>query len=182
MALPVTIYRVNIQLSDIDRDCYETLQTTVARHPSETAERLILRVLAFALCWEPGLTFTKGVASGDEPDLWTIGGDGRVTNWIEVGLPDPDRMIKASRHVGRAVLLVSGASLSRWTAQHLSKLEDIANLTVIGVQPDFLKRLSDKLERSITWSLTITGGTLYLSAHDETVETSLLHLSGPHLT
>ncbi len=60
MALPATIYRVNIQLSDIDRNCYETLQTTVARHPSETAERLVLRVLAFALCWEPELTFTRG--------------------------------------------------------------------------------------------------------------------------
>jgi uncharacterized protein YaeQ len=181
MALPATIYRVNIQLSDIDRNCYESLQTTVARHPSETAERLILRVLAFALCWEPELAFTRGVASGDEPDLWTIGGDGRVLNWIDVGLPDPERLIRASRHVERAVLVASGAALPRWTAQHLAKLEGVANLTVIGFDQEFINRLTERLERMISWSLTITDGSLYLSAHDETIETSLLHLSGPRL-
>ena len=182
MALPATIYRVNIQLSDIDRDCYESLQTTVARHPSETAERLILRVLAFAVCWEPELAFTRGVASGDEPDLWTRGGDGRITSWIEVGLPDPERLIKASRHVGRVVLFASGAALPRWAAQHLSKLEGIANLTVIGFEQEFLNRLTDQLERTVTWSLTITGGSLYLGANGATLETSLIRLCGPDLS
>ena len=181
MALPATIYRVTIQLSDLDRNCYESLQATVARHPSETAERLVLRVLAFALCWEPELTFTRGVASGDEPDLWTIGGDGRVTNWIEVGLPDPERLIKACRHSERAVLVASGAALTRWTAQHLAKLDGVANLTVIGLDQDFLNRVTACLERLISWSLTITDGTLYLGTGGETIETTLLHLSGPRL-
>jgi uncharacterized protein YaeQ len=76
MALTPTIYRVSIHLSHIDRGCYEHLQATVARHPSETAERLVARLLAYALCYEPDLVFTKGIAAGDEPDLWRKGGDG----------------------------------------------------------------------------------------------------------
>ena len=181
MALPATIYRVNIQLSDIDRACYESLQISVARHPSETAERLIMRVLAFAVCWEPELAFTKGIASGDEPDLWTRGGDGRVLSWIEVGLPDPDRLIKASRHVERVVLFASGAALPRWTAQHLAKLQGIANLTVVGFEQEFLNRLTEGLERTIAWDLTITGGSIYLNINGETMETALLPICGPGL-
>ncbi len=73
MALPSTIHRATIQLADIDSDRYESLQATVARHPSETAERLTARLLAYALCFEEGLVFTRGIAAGDEPDLWCKG-------------------------------------------------------------------------------------------------------------
>ncbi len=82
----------------------------------------------------------------------------------------------------RAVLVASGSALQRWTAQHLAKLEGIANLTVIGFDQEFLNRLTERLERLISWSLTITDGALYLTTHGETVETSLLHLCGPYLT
>ncbi len=98
MALPSTIYRTTVQLADIDRSIYETLQTTVARHPSETEERLIARLLALALFYEPDLGFTKGISATDEPDLWLKGADGRVQLWVEVGLPDAERIIKAARH------------------------------------------------------------------------------------
>ena len=78
MALPSTVYRATIQLSHVDRGIYDTLQATLARHPSETAERLVLRLLAFAICYGPDVAFTRGVGAGDEPDLWVKGGDGRV--------------------------------------------------------------------------------------------------------
>src|SRR5512136_652890 len=110
MALPSTIYRTTIQLSDIDRGVYETLQASVARHPSETEERLVARLLASALCYEDGLQFTRGICVGEEPDLWSIGPDGRVTLWVEVGLPEPERLIKAARHVERVVLLACGSA------------------------------------------------------------------------
>lgn len=179
MALPSTIYRANIQLSHVDRNLYEPLQVTVARHPSETAERLVTRLLAFALLYEPDLSFTKGICAGDEPDLWVKGPDGRVLLWVEVGLPDPERLVKASRHAERAVLLASGTARFTWEKQHLSKLATVPNLTVLSLDQGFLSQLVSRLERSITWSLTVTEGSLYLERDGETLETTLSHLSGP---
>ena len=181
MALPATIYRTSIELSHIDRNLYENLQTTVAQHPSETAERLLSRVLAYAICYEPDLAFTKGVAAGDEPDLWVKGPDGRVKLWIEVGLPDPTRLIKATRHSQQVILVACGSGLARWQEQHLAKLRSIPNLTVIGLDQGFLNLLAARLERSITWSITITEGSLYLNVGGENLETGLTLLAGKDL-
>src|SRR5665647_562637 len=122
MALPSTIYRVTIKLADIDRSVYETLQATVARHPSETEERLVARLLAYALFFEPELVFTKGISAVDEPDLWVKGPDGRVLLWVEVGIPESDRLIKASRHTVRIALVACGKTFSVWEQRHLPKL------------------------------------------------------------
>ncbi len=172
MALPATIYRASIQLADLDRNRYEQLQTTVARHPSETAERLLARLLAYALCYEADLTFTKGICAGDEPDLWVKEPDGRVATWIEVGLPDPERLIKACRHAGRVVLFAYGPVRFRWEQQHLAKLAALNNLTIIGLEQEFLARLVTRLQRAIVWELTVTEGALYLSVGGETLETT----------
>ena len=156
MAQPSTIYRAGIQLSDIDRGLYESLQFTVARHPSETEERLLARILAYALYYEPELTFTK------------------------VGLPDAERLVKASRHSEQVVLCAFGTALPIWEKQHLPKLAGISNLTVIRLDQAFLKILSERLQRSISWSLTITEGSLYLAIAGETLESSVVHLMGPN--
>lgn len=173
MALPSTIYRANIQIADIDRGVYETLQTSVARHPSETEERLIARLLAFTLFHEDDLQFTKGVCVGEEPDLWAKGPDGRVVSWVEVGVPEPDRLIKAARHAGRVALLACGNGLPHWERHGLPKLEGVTNLTVITLEQDFVNRLVALLERSITWEVTITEGTVYLQIGGQTLETPL---------
>jgi uncharacterized protein YaeQ len=173
MALPSTVFKATIQLSDLDRSIYETLQTTVAQHPSETAERLVARLLAYAIFQEADLVFTKGLSATDEPDLWVKGGDGRVLLWGEVGLPDAERIVKAARHAERVVLLACGKTFSNWEQQHLPKLVNVANLTVISVDQAFVVRLASLLERSISWSLTITEGTLYLTIGAETVEAAL---------
>lgn len=172
MALPSTVYRVNIQLSDVDRGVYESLQATVARHPSETEERLVARLLAYALFYEPGLAFTKGVGSGDEPDLWLKGPDDRVLLWVEAGLPEPERLIKAGRHAARVALVACGRALSNWE-QHLSKLERVTNLSVISFEQPFINRLTSGLDRSVNWAVTISDGTLYLNVGDATIETVL---------
>ncbi|RII27657.1 MAG: hypothetical protein CXR31_05335 [Geobacter sp.] len=171
MALPSTVYKVSIQLSDVDRGVYESLQATVARHPSETAERLVTRLLAFALFHEPELSFTKGISATDEPDLWVKGPDGRVRFWVEVGLPEADRIIKASRHAERVALLASGRALAVWDQQHLGKMGKVANLVVVSIDQAFINQLVDRLERSIAWSITITEGLLYLAVNGETLET-----------
>ena len=173
MALPSTVYKAFIQLSDIDRGVYESLQATVARHPSETEERLVARLLAYAIFHEPDLTFTKGISATDEPDLWVIGGDGRVRLWVEVGLPEADRIIKASRHSERVGLLACGRTLAVWDQQHLPKLEKLANLTVVSFDQAFIGRVASLLERSITWSVTITEGAFYLTIGEETLEAAI---------
>lgn len=178
MAQPCTIYRANIQLSDIDRNIYETLQTTIAKHPSETEERMLVRLLAYAVSYESGLSFTKGVAAGDEPDLWVIGPDGRVVTWIEVGLPDAERLIKASRHAEQVVLFAFGSSRNIWEKQQLGKLTGINNIKVVGIEQQFTNVLIAALQRSINWSLTITEGSLYLTVDGETIESRLTPIAG----
>jgi len=178
MALPSTIYRVTIQLSDVDRGVYESLQATVARHPSETEDRLVARLLAYALFFEPELAFTKGVGAGDEPDLWLKGADDRVLLWVEVGLPEPDRLIKAGRHAARVAAIVCGRALPKWEQQHLAKLGGVANLTVIGFDQAFINSLVSKLDRSIVWDVTISDNTLYINVGGETFETLLQERTG----
>jgi uncharacterized protein YaeQ len=178
MALPSTIYRTTIQLSDIDRGNYETLQTTVAQHPSETEERLVARLLALAIFHEAELTFTKGVSASDEPDIWVVGYDGKTQLWVEVGLPESDRIIKASRHAERVALLACGKALANWKQQHLPKLAKVANLTIISIDQEFIATLASRLERVVTWSITITEGTLYLTIGETTYETAIHVISG----
>lgn len=173
MALPSTIHRATIQLSDTDRGVYEALQATVARHPSETRERMVARLLAYALFYEEELQFTKGICAAEEPDLWSKAPDDRVVTWVEVGLPEPERLVKAARHAGRVALLPCGNSLSHWERQHLPKLTGIANLTVVTVDPGFIGRVAALVERSIAWEVTITEGTLYLQSAGESLETHL---------
>ncbi|NJC87623.1 MAG: YaeQ family protein [Desulfuromonas sp.] len=178
MALPSTIHRVAIDLSDIDCERYARLEATVARHPSETAERLVLRILAYALCFEEDLVFTKGIAAGDEPDLWVKGPDGRVRKWIEVGLPDPERLRKASRHAEQLVLVAGGSGLRRWIDQHQPKLVTLANLLILTLDPILINRLAETLERTVEWSVTITEGSLYLTNGSETLESPVTIVQG----
>jgi uncharacterized protein YaeQ len=173
MALPSTIYRAKIQLSDVDRGVYESLQATVARHPSETEERLVSRLLAYTIFFETELAFTKGISAGDEPDLWLKGPDDRVLLWVEVGLPEPDRLVKASRHSAQVAVIACGRALPNWEQQHLPKLEGIPNLSVISFDQSFINQLASRLDRSINWSVTISDGTLYIDSGDETFETVL---------
>lgn len=180
MALPATIYRATIELADLDRNLYAKLETTVARHPSETSERLIARLFAYALCYREDLTFTKGIAAADEPDLWTKEPDGRVREWIEVGLPDFERLRKVSRHSQKVILIASGSPSAfwRWQEQILPKLAVIDNLTILALEPGFVSELVSRLQRVITWSLTVTEGALYLNVGNETLESQLLPLQG----
>jgi len=178
MALPSIIHRVAIDLSDIDRGRYARLEATVARHPSETAERLVLRMLAYALCYEEDLVFTKGISAGDEPDLWVKRPDGRVREWVEVGLPAPERLRKTSRHAERVVLVAGGGGLPRWLNQHQPKLVSVTNLTVLTLDPALVNRLAGTLERVVEWSVTVTEGVLYLASGGETLESPVTIVQG----
>ena len=174
-----TVYRASIQLSDADRHVYTDIKLTLAQHPSETAEHVVARLLAYVIFYQPELEFTKGLSQGDLPALWVTGPDGRATLWLDVGLPDPDRVIKACRHTPTAVLLLCGRNRARWEKMHLAGLAGESNLAVWGVEPDFLQTLVAGLEKSIVWTVTISGGVLYLTAGARSVESPLTCLLAP---
>jgi len=104
MALTATMYRFDIQLSDVDRGVYETFHLRVARQPSETAEYMLTRVLAYCLEYTAGIALTEGVAAGDEPAVLVRDLTGRITAWIEVGAPDAERLHRASKLGGRVAV------------------------------------------------------------------------------
>src|SRR6185503_14485160 len=155
MAQRSTVHRVSVELCDTDRQVYEDLQMSVARADSETLHRLVARVLAYCLCYERDIAFTQGVGAGDEPDVWVREPGGRVKVWIEVGLPDSKRLMKAARHCERVVLLAYGRGLPRWKAEHLPALAEVGNITVAALELRFLDQLVEGVDRNIVWSLTV---------------------------
>lgn len=169
MAQRSTIHRVQIELADTDRQVYETLQMSVARADSETELRLVARLIAYCLCYEPDIAFTGGVGAGDEPDVWVRQPDGRIKVWIEVGLPDSARLAKAARHCAQVIVFAYGRGLPRWENDRLPALRDLQNVSVTVLEMSFLEQLVARVDRTIAWSLTVSGGTLYL-----TVDGSLL--------
>jgi len=176
MAAPSTIYRVSIQLADVDHNRYETLRFTAAQHPSETPERLVARLLAYALSFSEELTFRSGVSCGDEPDIWLKDLTGRYLKWIEVGLPDPERLRKATRQSPEVVVFAYGPARHRWENQHLPALSNLSGLQIYGLDFDVLRQLCAHLERVIDWNLTVTEGILYLTVADTTLESPLIQL------
>ncbi|MBV1889621.1 MAG: YaeQ family protein, partial [Gammaproteobacteria bacterium] len=106
MALKPTIYKARISLSDLNREIYDTLNLTIALHPSETMERMMARVLAFCINSEELLSFTKGLSEADQPDIWARSLDDRITLWIDLGEPLPER-IKKAKHQSEAVKVYS---------------------------------------------------------------------------
>src|SRR3954462_11918072 len=97
MALSSTVYHLQIELSDVDRGVYEAIDLRVARHPSETMRYLLTRVIAYCLCHEEGIAFSKGLSTADDPALWVKDPQGNLRVWIEVGTPTAERLHKASK-------------------------------------------------------------------------------------
>jgi uncharacterized protein YaeQ len=172
MARGATIHRVQLELSHVDRDVYADRPLTLARHPSETIERMVVRILAFGLRYAEDLEFGRGVSATDEPDLWRREGDGRVIEWIEVGQPDAKRLIKGSRQSGRCALFVFGEGASRWRTAQLADMKAPENLGVARIDDEFVAGLAAGVDRQIRWSMTIAEGTIFLTSGDESFETT----------
>lgn len=173
MARGATIYRVHLELSNVDRGVYAERSLSLAQHPSETLERALVRLLAFGLRYADGLEFGRGVSATDEPDLWTRSGDGRAIEWIEVGQPEMKKMVKAARHAERATLFAFGEGCWRWRKAELEPIADPpANLAVAHLDEAFVRALAEKTERQIRWSMTLSGGILFLASGKDTFETT----------
>ena len=175
MALQSTPYKVDLNLTDMDRHVYQTLRFTVARHPSETEERLAVRLIAYALNYSGELAFGRGLSDVDEPALWEKSLDGRVLHWLEVGQPDADRMTWCSRRADQVSVLAYG-SLRVWQEKVLSSVRTLKNLTVMALDSGALADVATDLTRQIEWSVMISDGNLFITNNRGQFEIPLYRL------
>lgn len=173
MALPSTIHRFQIQLSDTSRNVYEDLDLRVARHPSETVPFLLTRILAYCLTFEPGIAFASGLSEPDEPALWVKDLTGQIRAWIEVGLPAPERLHKASKSIGRVVVFPHKQQ-QQWLKQceeaHIHRATDIR---VVLLEPGFLKELEPKLDRNVSMDVSIHDGHMFVTWNGAATSTTV---------
>lgn len=163
MALKSTIFKAELQIADLDRNYYQTHALTVARHPSETDERMMVRVLAFAMHAGPTLTFGKGLSSDDEPDLWMKDLTGAIDLWIEVGLPDERRIRRACGRARRVVVVTyGGRAADVWWLLNQAALARQDNLAVINLSPDDSQTLAALAERGMQLQCTVQEGEFWL--------------------
>lgn len=162
MALPSTLHSFDITLSDVDRGVYETLSLRAARHPSETEEFLVTRVLAWCLEYEEGIALSKGVCEGEEPAVFVLDPSGRYRAWIEVGAPDADRLHRAAKAADRVAVYATREwhSLKRqYEGRRIHRGEEIP---IYLLDRDLVRSLASLLDRRMDLSLSRTGGELYL--------------------
>ena len=165
MALKATIFKAVVNVSDLDRGVYLDQTLTLARHPSETDERMMVRLLAWVLNADPLLEFTKGLCADDEPELWQKELHGEIAHWIEVGLPDEKRLKKACNRSARVSLYVYGARAAQvWWQQNSTQLAKLSNLAVYFCPDELSQTLAAQATRSMSWQATISDGTVWLSS------------------
>ncbi|MBV1871004.1 MAG: YaeQ family protein [Gammaproteobacteria bacterium] len=175
MALKPTIHKFNISLSDLNRDYYDSLNLTVAQHPSETTERMMSRILAFCLNAQEALVFTKGLSDPDLPDIWKHTLDDQLALWIDLGEPAVDRIKKASRVAAEVKVYSFNSKSDVWWAQNKTKFA-MLKATVIQFNHLEIQALAKLAERTVTCSITITGDSAYIATETGECEINWVNL------
>jgi uncharacterized protein YaeQ len=174
MALKATICKATLQIADMDRSYYRDHILTVARHPSETDERMMVRILAFALHANEALSFGKGLSVDDEPDLWQKDLTGSIEAWIDVGQPDDKRIRRACGRAGDVFVYCYGGQASKlWWEQISDKLERTRNLTVKTIAQSSSKQLARLADRNMQLNCTIQDEQVWLANDRETVQVAM---------
>ena len=180
MALKATICKAVLQIADMDRNYYHDHALTIARHPSETDERMMVRLLAFALHADDALSFGKGLSTGDEPDIWQKDLTGAIRTWIDVGLPDEKRIRKACGRADQVfVYCYGGHSASLWWDQVSGKLERTRNLTVIEIPTAATRALPKLAGRNMQLNCTIQDEQVWLADEKQTVQVEPVTIKSP---
>lgn len=170
MALKSTIFKADLQIADLDRNCYAGHVLTLARHPSETDERMMVRLVAFMLYADEALSFGKGLSADDEPDLWRKDLTGAIKLWIEAGLPDEKRLRRACGRADRVVVLTyGGRGAEIWWQQNQSALRRLDKLSVIDLAYEETQALAALARRNMSLQCTVQEGELWLVADGESL-------------
>lgn len=174
MALKSTIFKAELQIADMDRSYYHDHSLTIARHPSENDERMMMRLLAFALHADGALAFGNKIGNDDEPDLWQRDLTGAIDVWIDVGQPDEKQVRKACGRARQVIIYCfSGRSADVWWSQVGKGLEVIRNLTVISLPAAVSPALAKMAQRSMKLQYTIQDGQVWVSDSKDTVHIDL---------
>lgn len=165
MALRATIFKLELHIADMVRGYYESHTLTLARHPSETDERMMLRVLMFALFAGEHLSFTRGLSTVEEPAVWEKDLTGTILNWIDLGHPDERRILQASGKSDRVVVCCYGGQASQvWWQGVQAGVARAQNLTVLAVEPEAARELARLAQRNMTLHVVIEEGTALVSS------------------
>ncbi|HEX5049324.1 MAG TPA: YaeQ family protein [Gammaproteobacteria bacterium] len=171
MALTATIYNFEIDLAHADRGVYETLAVRAARHPSESEDYLVTRVLAYCLERTEGIAFsTGGLSDPEEPALAVRDLTGAITAWIEIGAPDAARVHKASKAAPRVAVYThkdADKLLAQWTGERIHRAD---HLELYAVDRSLVAALAERLQRRMTFALSVTGGQLYVTLGETVLE------------
>lgn len=179
MALKSTIFKADLQIADMDRQYYDGHALTIARHPSETDERMMVRILAFVLHAHEALSFGKGLSTDDEPDLWQKDLTGAIELWIDVGQPDEKRIMKACGRSNQ-VMIYSYSSMSNiWWNQIASKVDRAKNLSVFNLPAATSQTLTKLAQRSMQLQCTIQDGQVWINGEGESIQIDLIQLKAP---
>lgn len=177
MALKATIFKAELQIADMDRHHYHDHALTIARHPSETDERMMVRLLAFALHADESLVFGKGMSTDDEPDLWQKDLTGAIDVWLDVGLPDEKRLRKAAGRAGQVfVYSYGGPSADRWWSQVGSALERVSNLTVMNLPKTSSQAMAKLAQLNMRLQFTIQESQIWVRDDKDNVQVDLIPL------
>jgi uncharacterized protein YaeQ len=176
VAEKATIYKLNLTLSDMDRQVYGDYNLTLALHPSETVERMMVRILAFCYRAAETLSFTKGLSSVDEPDLWLKHDNGTILEWIEVGQPAPDRVKKAANQSQAVHLFTYGRGWDVWWKTNGDTIKAMPKVTSYFFAAEELKSLCELADKSMKLTVTITEKMAYVSNEAANVVVSLVDL------
>jgi len=177
MALPSTIFKVELNISDLDRGYYAEHSLTLARHPSETDERMMVRLAAFVLHADENLAFTRGLCVDDEPALWRKDLTGEIELWVDVGQPDPKRLRKACGRAKQvAVYLYGGNTARQWWMRHADALRRFTNLSIMNFAEEDTQAFIGLTQRSMRLQCTIQDGQLYASDNSQTVQLTAIPL------
>lgn len=174
MALKATIYKADLQIADMDRHYYGGHNLTIARHPSENDERMMLRVLAFALNANENLAFTKGLCDTEEPDIWEKDLTGAIRCWIELGQPDEKRLRQICAKSERVIVYCyNGNSAKMWWEQSKNKALRLDNLKVFNVNQEEIQELAKLANRSMQLQCTIQEEQIWLADQNTSVQVHL---------
>ena len=178
MALKATIFRAELAVADLDRNYYGTHSLTLARHPSETDERMMVRLLAFALHADDALAFGRGLAAEDEADLVQKDLTGAIRLWIDVGLPDERSLRRAAGRAARVVVYAyGGRAVDLWWTKNRDTLERLANFEAFDVAQETSQALARLAQRTMQLQCTIQEGAIWFSSGTDTVHLTLKPLN-----
>lgn len=170
MAAKATVYKVELQVSDIDRNYYADHHLTLAQHPSETEQRLMTRLLAFAWFASERLEFGRGLSEDSEPDLWLRDYSGDIELWIDIGQPDESRIRKACGRARQvAVVTFSGNSADIWWSKQSGALARLKNLTVLDFDARMIDAVTALLQRGMRFTAMIQDGELQLISESSAI-------------